>query len=151
MCIIIQSCTAIAPWVSASASTTTSTDSPIQRGDDDVDFDGYESAAEKCQDDHTHRKLKAVEAWNKIRPSLVSSFTRMSGFPSSPTLCMFCKSCDACVWCQVCGAASFLCEDCATKIHSSLNLFHNPFLWKVCQSLCFPTPFVTVNVFNAGR
>ncbi len=46
--------------------------------------------------DHTHRKMKAVEAWNDIRPSLVSSLIVMSGFPSLPMLCVFCM--------LVCGA-----------------------------------------------
>ena len=103
----------------------------------DLDFTAHDSYApsSKQLDSHTLRKSKAAEAWNEIRPNLVPTLIDVSGFPSQPIPCLFCKSSDASVWCKDCSASAFLCEECTIRLHSDINIFHNPLLWKVMSKL----------------
>ena len=81
-------------------------------------------------DSHTKRKEKAAEAWAEIRSKLVPAMISTLGFPNE-TACVFCKCSNASVWCKDCGALAYLCEQCTRRLHTNINLFHSPLLWKV--------------------
>lgn len=112
---------------SSKFASTISAGSPDLMDDQDPPGDGLPMTTES----HTQRKSKAVEVWSEIRPALLSSFTAVFGFPDHPTACVFCTTREASVWCPDCGSYSYLCVECAEKLHKSINLFHNPLLWKV--------------------
>lgn len=78
---------------------------------------------------HTERKKRTAEAWEEIRPKLIPAMISSVGFPSG-IACVICKS-SANVWCKDCGALAYLCEECARKLHTDVNIFHSPMLWKV--------------------
>lgn len=42
-----------------------------------------------------------------------------------------CKCSSASLWSQDCGASGYLCEACTSRLHSGINLFHSPLLWKI--------------------
>ena len=78
---------------------------------------------------HRARKERAAEAWaearSKITPAIISTFGVVCICNSSPIKC---------VWCPDCGSNAFLCEECAMKLHTAINRFHSPLLWKIKTS-----------------
>jgi len=76
---------------------------------------------------HKHRKERAAEAWAEVRTKVFTGLVLGSGFLKG-AVCVFCTSPSAHVWCPDCGANAYFCEQCATKLHSSFNIFHSPLL-----------------------
>ena len=76
------------------------------------------------QSDHTRRKIKAASAWADLRKRFVQIGISVSGFPANAIQCVFCD----------CKSASFLCIECAEKLHKDINLLHQPSLWKVVST-----------------
>lgn len=86
----------------------------------------------KPRESHTERKQKAAEAWAEVRGKLHPLMISVSGFPRDK-MCVFCNCSSARVWCRDCGAGGYLCEACTSRLHSGINLFHSPLLWKVMK------------------
>lgn len=104
------------------------------RDDELFDFQGETSSCfnTKPRESHTERKQKAAEAWAEVRGKLHPLMISVSGFPKDK-MCVFCKCSSARVWCRDCGADGYLCEACTSRLHSGINLFHSPLLWKVMK------------------
>ena len=79
---------------------------------------------------HRARKEKEAEAWAQVRSKITTAMICNQGFLNGG-VCVFCKSSPISVWCRECGWNAYLCEDCATKLHAEINIFHLPLLWKV--------------------
>ena len=79
---------------------------------------------------HERRKMKAAEAWERVRYSLVD--TVISSYCLPPGVKCMC-GCEATIFCCECGPQAYLCENCTAKLHSNgINVFHAPKRWKVC-------------------
>lgn len=62
--------------------------------------------------------------------------TRIASMDFPPgKVCTFCKSKQSCVWCSDCGPLAYFCGECTNQLHSTINVFHCPLLWKVSSSL----------------
>ena len=79
---------------------------------------------------HTTRRERAAKAWSEVRGLITPTIVSTMGFPKQAT-CVFCKKSEAYVWCKECGSCAYFCEECAMKLHTNINIFHSPLLWKV--------------------
>jgi len=78
------------------------------------------------------RQRKATEAWAEIREQLLCS--TVASIPlCNGAICILCKTQQAVVLCRQCGSQGCYCEQCALDIHAECNLFHTPFIQKVCK------------------
>lgn len=89
----------------------------------------YKPLVSKNSESHTQRREKAVSALAELRPRFVPAVISAADFPIN-VMCTFCK-CN--VRCKDWGSHTYLCEECTWKLHSNINLFHSPMLWKVSK------------------
>ena len=78
---------------------------------------------------HATRRERAAKAWSDVWGPTTSTIVRTMGFPKQAT-CVFCKNSEAYVWCKECGSCAYFCEECAMKLHTNINIFHSPLIWK---------------------
>ena len=99
---------------------------------------------------HMARKIKAAEVLREMKLMFVPTLVELSGFPNKATVCSICESTTTTVKCPECSVSAFLCEKCAVLLHSTINMFHNPLLWKVCTILlcCHKNIILSLFVFR---
>ena len=79
------------------------------------------------------RQKHLNEAWEKVRAKLTQHIIKSASLPS--VLCTLCNVNMTTIYCRQCGG--YLCNSCTDLIHSSINLFHKPLIWKVqCKYDC---------------
>ena len=86
--------------------------------------------AHHVESEHTHRKQRSAEAWEKYRPVLSAAAISCFCVPSNEK-CISCAEVSAEVLCEDCGPHAYYCCDCAVKVHGTVNITHSPLLWKV--------------------
>ena len=79
---------------------------------------------------HESREEKAAESWAKLRSGLLTCLIRSCRHPMNMQRIM-CSAQLSVVYCQDCGA--YMCIECAQTLHTNINIFHTPVMWKVSQ------------------
>ena len=72
---------------------------------------------------HENRRIQQERKWAEIRDHLVDVAIEESSLPSG-AVCIWCQETSAAVRCRYCGPQTFLCSECARKLHSSINTYH---------------------------
>jgi len=99
---------------------------------------GFQLLAETLADDfdeqsvtaHENRRIQQEKKWAEIRDRLVDVAIEESFLPTA-AVCIWCQETSAAIRCRYCGPQTFLCWECARKLHSSINTYHVLELWKV--------------------
>ena len=81
---------------------------------------------------HENRRIQQEIKWAEIRDDLVHVAIEESSLPTG-AVCIWCQETSATIRCHYCGPQTFLCSECARKLHSSINTYHVLELWKVQQ------------------
>ena len=77
---------------------------------------------------HECREEKAAESWARLRKGLLTSLIESCSHPAE-LQCYMCSTESSQVYCQDCGG--YVCIECAQKLHTNMNVFHTPVMWKV--------------------
>ena len=90
------------------------------------------SSSSHCSKKRTHesREEKAAESWAKLRSRLLTCLIESCRHPMNMQ-CIMCSAQLSAVYCQDCGA--YMCIECAQTLHTNINIFHTPVMWKVRQ------------------
>ena len=88
----------------------------------------YSSATVARKRTHQCREEKAAESWARLRKGLLTSLIESCSHPAE-LQCYMCSTESSQVYCQDCGG--YMCIECAQKLHTNMNVFHIPVMWKV--------------------
>lgn len=97
-------------------------------GNSTVDFDLESSQHSLSQ--HEQRSISALNNWASIRDDCFSAYVDEMFF-SPNSKCIQCEVNMASIRCQKCGPQVFLCQSCCEVLHSTVNHYHTPEIWKV--------------------
>lgn len=126
-----------------SSSATTSGNEPIPTAspdDNEADLCEHSFSPVENQDSshtdpslHEIKQIANVDAWSKVRPSLLKAATESQSMPNEQQ-CTFCLT-QASYRCVECGPLVHFCPTCLGVAHLKANLFHTPEIWEVsCAS-----------------
>ena len=108
---------------------------PESSGQDDTTFpDTVSSSA------YEKRQQKAADNWAEVRVQLLRASVE-TGIPSPCSVCAECEE-PAVAICWDCGPQAYYCANHVDSVHSLTNIFHRPFLWKVCTNQTYCCTFL---------
>ena len=87
---------------------------------------------EQAEEESTLHELQSkasVKGWSKIRNQLLKAAVSCSELPANQ-LCIVCNE-PALLRCQQCGPLIHYCDQCFSKQHNNVNLFHVAEKWEV--------------------
>ena len=115
---------------------------PESSGQDDTTFpDTVSSSA------YEKRQQKAADNWAEVRVQLLRASVE-TGIPSPCSVCAECEE-PAVAICRDCGPQAYYCANHVDSVHSLTNIFHRPFLWKVCTNQTYCCTFVIIKCMRS--
>lgn len=104
-----------------------SPDSDLPSGED-VSFHNFEQDTGCQGPSYLERQRKAADHWSEIRDQLQHVAVE-TGIPPSNVCCIMCDVLAIAV-CADCSPQAYFCQEHVELIHSKINLFHRPDIWK---------------------